>query len=252
MVDTPTAQVVIPARMESSRLPGKVLADIDGKPMLRHVCERSARARLVSSVSVATDSPQVAEHVRDWGFSVHMTSPDAPSGTARIASVLDKLDSQIIVNVQGDEPLIEPELIDEVIVALRDSDAAVATPVYPIAALGDIQDPNVVKVVVDSAGRAMYFSRSPVPYVRDAQEQDWPAAVQFWGHVGLYGFRRSALAAYPALPVGELETSERLEQLRFLEAGIDILTVRTESPSMGVDTPDDLERVRRKFAEGRA
>ena len=252
MVDTPTAQVVIPARMDSSRLPGKMLADIAGKPMLRHVCERSAQARLVSSVSVATDSPQIAEHVRDWGFLVHMTSPDAPSGTARIASVLDKLDSQIIVNVQGDEPLIEPGLIDKVVTALRASDAAVATPVYPIVGPSDIQDPNVVKVVVDSAGRAMYFSRSPVPHVRDASVQDWPRTVQFWGHVGLYGFKRSALAAYPALPAGELETSERLEQLRFLEAGIAIQTVRTQSQPVGVDTPDDLERVRRIFAERKA
>ena len=181
MADPLTAQVVIPARMDSSRLPGKVLADISGKPMLRHVCERSARARLVSSVSVATDFPQIADHVRDWGFAVHMTSPDAPSGTARIASVLDKLDSQIIVNVQGDEPLIEPGLIDEVILALRDSDAAIATPVYPLAAPGDIRDPNVVKVVIDSAGRAMYFSRSAVPHVRDVAQEAWPTAVQFWG-----------------------------------------------------------------------
>jgi 3-deoxy-manno-octulosonate cytidylyltransferase (CMP-KDO synthetase) len=252
VAENATAQVVIPARMDSSRLPGKVLADINGKPMLRHVCERSARARLVSSVSVATDSPQIAEQVRDWGFPVHMTSPDAPSGTARIASVLDKLDSQIIVNVQGDEPLIEPGLIDQVVMALRDSDAVVATPVYPLTAPDDIEDPNVVKVVVDSAGRAMYFSRSAVPHVRDTEAQDWPQTTRFWGHVGLYGFRRSALEAYPALPVGELETSERLEQLRFLEAGIAIQTVRTESPSVGVDTPEDLERVRRVFAEGRA
>ena len=248
MAETNTAQVVIPARMESSRLSGKVLAGIAGKPMLRHVCERSARARLVSSVSVATDSPQISEQVQDWGFTVHMTASNLPSGTARIASVLDKLEAEIIVNVQGDEPLIEPELIDQVVEALHDSDVTVTTPIYPLSASNDVHDPNVVKVVVDHNGRAMYFSRNSIPHVRDTKHEAWLDSTRFWGHVGLYGFRRSVLAAYPTLPAGELETIERLEQLRFLEAGIAIQTVRAERPSVGVDTPADLERVRRLFS----
>jgi len=253
MVDTPTAEVVIPARMDSSRLPGKVLADISGKPMLRHVCERSARARLISSVSVATDSPEIAEQVRDWGFAVYMTSPDAPSGTSRIASIADKLDADLVVNVQGDQPLVEPQLIDDLVECLRGNEKIdIATPIWRIDDPADLADPSIAKVVVDLEGRAMYFSRSPVPHVRDAELLDWPRVAKMYGHYGIYAFKRATLVEFNrAFPTGPLERAERLEQIGFLEGGYRIHAVKTDFRQVAVDTPEDLERVRQLVSSGK-
>jgi 3-deoxy-manno-octulosonate cytidylyltransferase (CMP-KDO synthetase) len=251
--DSPIAEVVIPARMESSRLPGKVLADIAGKPMLRHVCERSAKARLVSSVSVATDSRQIAEQVTDWGFSVHMTSPDAPSGTARIASIADRFDADLLVNVQGDQPLVEPQLIDDLIECLLGNEEIdVATPIWRIDDPADLTDPSIAKVVVDLEGRAMYFSRSPVPHVRDVDLRDWPMVTEMYGHYGIYAFKRMTLVEFNrTYPTGPLEQAERLEQIGFLEGGYRIHAVKTKFRQVAVDTPKDLERVRQLVSAGK-
>jgi 3-deoxy-manno-octulosonate cytidylyltransferase (CMP-KDO synthetase) len=236
--------VVIPARLESTRLPRKIMADIAGKPMLRHVCEQASRARLPREVYVATDSQEVAEAVEQWGFRAVVTASDIPSGTARIASIVGTLDSDIIVDVQSDEPMIDPGLIDAIVEAFDGTEADVVTPVFAIESLADLHDPGLVKAVRGHRGRALYFSRSPIPHVRDVEPSQWLDRATFWGHIGVYGFRRSVLDGYNSLREGLLENVERLEQLRLLEAGLEIDTIVSKHRPIGVDTFEDLVRVR--------
>ena len=174
-----------------------------------------------------------------------MTSEDCPSGTDRIASVIDNLDADIIVNVQGDEPLIPSDVVDRLVTALENSTADVATPVYPITTLDDLTNPNVVKVVRAADGTALYFSRSPVPYVRDVDQQDWMSQSDFWGHAGVYAYRRSVLQEFQSLPKGRLERAEKLEQLRLMEAGKSFLAVEIDYRPQAVYIPADLETVNR-------
>jgi len=238
------AIVVIPARLESTRLPRKVLADIHGNPMLWHVYQRVKQCSLPSDVLVVTDSEEIAQHVNDWGGQAMMSSPNCSCGTERIASVADQLDADIVVNVQADEPLIAPDLVDELIRRCRSSDADMVTPVVKIKSAEILESNTTVKVVVRPDGTALYFSRSPVPFVRDVDPKRWIQYTDFWLHVGTYAFRREALLEYVKWPEGPLERLEKLEQLRFLEAGKKILTFETQHQSIGVDTQDDLEKVR--------
>ena len=235
---------IIPARYQSSRLPGKALADIGGRPMIEHVYRRASAASSVSSVLVATDDERILEVVRAFGGVACLTSPDHPSGTDRLAEVAAALASEIVVNVQGDEPLIEPSMIDEAVEPLlADPMVVMSTLRKRIDDESELRNPNVTKVVVDREGYALYFSRAPIPFAR----ADRPAA-RAWRHVGLYVYRRDCLLQLAALPPSELEQSEALEQLRALEHGIRILAVETQHDSIGVDTPEDLERVRRLMA----
>ena len=232
---------IIPARYQSSRLPGKALADIAGRPMIEHVYRRVAGASSVSSVLVATDDERILEAVRAFGGVACLTSPDHPSGTDRLAEVAAELGSEIIVNVQGDEPLIEPSMIDEAVEPLlADPMVVMSTLRRRIEDEAELRNPHVTKVVVDRDGYALYFSRAPIPHTRTGNP---PARA--WRHVGLYVYRRDCLLQLAALPPSELEQSEALEQLRALEHGIRILAVETNHDSIGVDTPEDLERVRR-------
>lgn len=242
------AIVVIPARLESTRLPGKVLADIHGNPMLWHVYQRVKQCSLPSDVLVVTDSEEIAQHVNDWGGQAMMSSPECSCGTERIASIANQLDADIVVNVQGDEPLIAPDLVDELIRRCRSSDADMVTPVVKIESAEILESNTTVKVVVRPDGTALYFSRSPVPYIRDADPKTWPLSTDFWLQVGTYAFRREVLLEYMTWPEGTLEMLEKIEQLRFLEAGKKILTFETHHQSIAVDTPDDLEKVRRIMA----
>ena len=212
--------------------------------MLWHVYQGVSKAKQVSEIWVLTDSEEVYEEATSWGAKTLMTSPDCPSGTARIASVMEQLASDIVVNVQGDEPMISGEIVDAVVTALEESDADTATPVYRIFKAEEIADPNLVKVVRDAAGRALYFSRSPIPHVRDVALDEWSGATTFWGHVGLYAYRRKTLLEYLDLPEAKLEAAEKLEQLRLLESGKRIMTVEIDQRLYGVDTPADLERVK--------
>lgn len=247
-------RVVIPARYASTRLPGKPLADIAGRPMIVRVAEAASRAR-ADGVWVATDDERVAAAVRRHGFEAIMTRADHASGTDRIAEVADHLhwdDADVVVNVQGDEPLLDPALIDAVAMALRgDPDAAMATAAHPVAAAGDFFNPNVVKVVCDVRGRALYFSRAPIPWDRDrfATSPDClPADLPALRHIGLYAYRVSFLRRFGLLAASPLERSESLEQLRALWHGYPIQVVSVDHPpAPGVDTPEDLERVRRLF-----
>jgi 3-deoxy-manno-octulosonate cytidylyltransferase (CMP-KDO synthetase) len=241
-----TAVAVIPARYHSTRLPGKALAAIDGRPMIEHVYRRASDARTIASVIVATDDERIATAVRAFGGSVRLTSPAHPSGTDRLAEVAASLTCDLIVNVQGDEPLIEPAMIDEAVMPFAsDGQLEMSTLRQRLDDPADLHNPNVTKVVVDRDGYALYFSRAPIPYVRDGQP---PARA--WRHVGLYVYRRDCLLRLASLAPTELERSEALEQLRALEHGIRIKAVETRYDAIGVDTPDDLERVRRVFAAG--
>ena len=240
-----SAVVIIPARLQSTRLPRKVLLDIAGKPMLQHVCERASQAHLPSAVLVATDSQVVVDAVSGWGFRAILTDPNLPSGTARIASIIDRVHADIVVNVQGDQPFVEPDLIDDLVQSFSSADVDIVTPVWRITHVADLTDAGIAKVVRAHDGRALYFSRSPIPFVRDADMSEWPESITFWGHYGVYGFRRKVLLDFSvSLPAGLLTQAEKLEQLAFLEAGYQIHTIETKYRQMAVDTAEDLERVR--------
>ncbi|HEX2769012.1 MAG TPA: 3-deoxy-manno-octulosonate cytidylyltransferase [Geobacteraceae bacterium] len=240
---------IIPARFASVRFPGKVLADILGKPMVQHVYERTAKAAMVSEVIVATDDERVAAAVRTFGGRVEMTDKGHETGTDRLAEVAARLDSDIIVNVQGDEPLIEPAMIDEAIKPLvEDSSVLMGTLKSRIKTLHDFLSQNVVKVVTDRAGFALYFSRSPLPNFRDKwndlkDEKFVSGKILCYKHVGLYVYRRDFLLQYARMSPTFLELAEKLEQLRVLENGYRIKVVETEFETIGVDTPGDLEKV---------
>lgn len=215
--------------------------------MLQHVWERAAQARYLTHVVIATDDERIAAEARRFGAIVRMTRPDHPSGTDRAAEVASAGEADVVVNIQGDEPLIDPAAIDAAVLALlADPEIPMATLKKLIEMPGEIADPNVVKVVTDRADNAIYFSRSMIPYLRD------DARTAHYKHIGLYVYRRDFLLAYPDLPVGPLEQAERLEQLRALENGYKIRVVETDYESLGVDTPADLERVARLFESGRA
>ncbi|MCK5716516.1 MAG: 3-deoxy-manno-octulosonate cytidylyltransferase [Thiomargarita sp.] len=242
--------VVIPARLASSRLPHKVLADINGHPMLWHVYQRCLQAKKVAEVHIATDSEEVAQTVRKWGGTVWMTDSNCMSGTERIVSILDKLEADIIVNVQGDQPLIEPKIIDTLIHIFETNNPIpdIVTPAYLIEN-DDIFNPNIVKIIRRHDGYALYFSRHPLPYVRDIKPENWSQTTPFFGHVGIYGYRRHLLESYHSFPKSPLEESEKLEQLRFLQAGKSILTFITPHNSISVDTQLDLDKVRAQYQE---
>jgi 3-deoxy-manno-octulosonate cytidylyltransferase (CMP-KDO synthetase) len=235
---------VIPARFASSRFPGKALALVAGKPMLEHVWERATKSRYLSDVVVATDDERIAAVVRKFGGRVRMTSAQHATGTDRLAEVASAEEAALYVNIQGDEPLIDPDAIDAAVLSvLGDESVAMGTLKRQIVNPSDIGDPNVVKVVTNLLGDAIYFSRYPIPY-----EREGPSRTQHYKHVGLYVYRREFLLSYPDLSVGPLEQAERLEQLRALENGYRIRVEKTEYESLGVDTPEDLERVNKLFA----
>lgn len=238
-----TAIVAIPARMESSRFPGKILENLRGKPMLWHVCQGVSKAKTISAAWVITDSTEILEQALSWGVQACLSAKDCASGTDRIASVMDKLNADIIVNVQGDEPLIEGQVVDTLVHELENSKADVATPVYRINSMEDITNPNIVKVVRAMDGTALYFSRSPIPHVRDIDSNQWAASADYWGHTGIYAYKNQLLRDYTKLPTGTLEQVEKLEQLRILEAGRTILTVEIGYRPQAVDVPADLELV---------
>jgi 3-deoxy-manno-octulosonate cytidylyltransferase (CMP-KDO synthetase) len=234
---------VIPARFHSTRFPGKVLAPIASKTMLQHVYERASLSQYLSSTIIATDDDRIYAAARGFGARVRMTRSDHASGTDRAAEVASAENAEIVVNIQGDEPLIDPAAIDAAILPLaQEPDILMATLKKRIEDPREITDPNVVKVVTNHAGDAVYFSRCPIPYDRDRS-----AATPYFKHIGLYVYQRDFLLNYSALPVGRLEQSERLEQLRALENGYSIRVVETEYESLGVDTPEDLHRVSQLF-----
>ena len=234
---------VIPARYASTRFPGKPLAPIAGRPMIQHVVERVRQARLVSRVVVATEDDRVKAAAESFGAEALITRHDHRTGTDRVAEVAAHTSADIYVNVQGDEPLIDPAAIDAVVSAMLDDDSIqIATPCTAIIEPKDIMDPNIVKVARDFEGNGLYFSRAPIPWVLDTGGGD-SFTVRHWKHIGLYAFRREALLEFPTLPPGELERIEQLEQLRWLENGFPIRAVETDYDAVSVDVPADVDRV---------
>lgn len=234
---------VIPARFASTRFPGKALATLDGKPILQHVYERASQARYLSALVIATDDERIASAARAFSAPVRMTRSDHVSGTDRVAEAASADPAEVVVNIQGDEPLIDPAAIDAAVLALLNGDSIpMSTLKKRIEHPDEIANPNVVKVVTARNGDAIYFSRSPIPHYRGG-EGAAPADQPHFKHIGLYVYRRQFLLSYSDLPVGPLERAEKLEQLRALENGYRIKVAETEYESLGVDTPEDLERV---------
>jgi 3-deoxy-manno-octulosonate cytidylyltransferase (CMP-KDO synthetase) len=240
-----SAVAIIPARLRSTRLPGKALALIAGRPMVAHVAERTRRARGLARVIVATDDAGIEAAVAGTGAEVVLTRADHASGTDRLAEVARDLDADIVVNVQGDLPLLDPRMVERLVARLADDPGLpMATLVAPLRDEAEWRSPHVVKVVVALDGRALYFSRSPVPFDRDGTRP--PDDALGWRHIGMYAYRRDVLLRLAALPPSPLERRERLEQLRALEHGITIGVVEWTGagPVIEVDTADDLERAR--------
>ena len=237
---------VIPARFSSTRFPGKVLALIAGKTMLQHVYERAARSTYLTSILIATDDDRVYSAAKNFGARVRMTRSDHLSGTDRVAEAASAVDAEIIVNIQGDEPLIDPAAIDAAILPMvHEPELVMGTLKKRIEDACEITDPNVVKVVTNHAGDAIYFSRCAIPFEREKSVN-----TPYFKHIGLYAYRRTFVPIFAALPPTPLEVAESLEQLRALEHGYRIHAVLTDIESVEVDTPEDLERVRRLVAMG--
>jgi len=232
---------VIPARYASTRLPGKPLVPLAGKPMIQRVYERAKQAARVSRIIVATDDERIVKAVEGFGGEARMTRSDHRTGTERVAEVAAREEGDVFVNVQGDEPLLDPVAVDTAIASLLEEPAAaISTVATPITTPADIMDPNVVKTVLDFDGNALYFSRAPIPWVRDTSSK---VQVRHLKHLGLYVFQREALLEYPTLPQGELERIEQLEQLRWLENGWKIRVAEVEHDAVSVDVPEDVARV---------
>jgi 3-deoxy-manno-octulosonate cytidylyltransferase (CMP-KDO synthetase) len=234
---------IIPARYSSTRLEAKVLADIAGKPMIRHVWERARLSLLLDDLIIACDDERVADIARGFGANVVLTAKGHASGTDRIAEVVNPMDDvKIIINIQGDEPLIHPTMIDNVVAYLLGKDSVpMATIVKKITDPNLVNDPNVVKVVVDKDNFALYFSRAPIPFLATNSEVKSPA---YYKHIGLYGYTKDFLFTYKNLKISDLEKTEKLEQLRVLEEGYKIKVIETKYDTIGVDTADDLEKVK--------
>lgn len=228
---------VIPARYGSSRFPGKPLAKILDKPMIQHVYERVSESELLDQVIVATDHEDIKEVVESFGGQVVMTRTDHETGSDRIAEVTAKVEGDFFVNIQGDEPLIHHEIIDALVKEAKNSPNAVVTAKTKIKSLEDVENPNVVKVISDHQDRAIYFSRSPIPYNRSK------VPFTYYKHLGIYGYPKEVLNEFVKLPQSSLESTEMLEQLRLLENGYTVKVVETSYDAVGVDTPEDIEKV---------
>ncbi len=235
---------VIPARYSSKRLPAKPLLNLAGKSMIQRVYEQAKKSKLLNSVIVATDDERIVAAVKKFGGEVLLTSSDIQSGSDRVAAIAQKLEGDIFVNIQGDEPLIPPPLIDEAVqLLLEDKDVPVSTLIRLINDEKELWDPNVVKVVVNKQMEALYFSRSVIPFVRDASKDEWLTSHSFYKHIGIYAYRKNFLLAYTNLSKSKLEETEKLEQLRILEHGYTIKVGITTHESISVDTSADAERV---------
>jgi 3-deoxy-manno-octulosonate cytidylyltransferase (CMP-KDO synthetase) len=238
--------IVIPARFASTRLPGKPLISLAGKTMIQRVYERAKMAKRAHLVVVATDDERIVKAVQEFGGEARMTRADHRTGTERVAEVAAHIEGDIFVNAQGDEPLLDPAAVDTAIEALMEEPAAsIATVATPLKVLADVMDPNVVKTVLDFEGNALYFSRAPIPWVRDTAAK---VHVKYWKHLGLYVFQRDVLMEYPTLPQGELERIEQLEQLRWMENGWKIRVAEVEHDAVSVDVPEDVQRVEKLLA----
>jgi len=253
--------IAIPARLESKRFPNKVLKNINGQPMLKRVLDRCSKCEVESEIIVCTDSEEIKKNVIDWGYEIKLTSKNCNSGSQRIASVIDELvlrtygfkkdslqkknleeilNNTLVINVQGDQPFINPKLISKIHESfIKNPQFEVITPVYKLNN-DDIHDPNVVKTLISKNGKALYFSRSAIPHIRGIDPSLWYKHYSYWGHIGIYGYRASILSKWNSIPASKLEEVESLEQLRLIDFGINIDTFKTDSYSISVDTEEQF------------
>lgn len=240
---------IIPARYGSTRFPGKPLAIINGKPMIQRVYEQAMKSKL-DAVYVATDDVRIADAVMDFGGEYIMTSPNHRSGTDRCREAIDSLENQYdaVVNIQGDEPFVEPKQIDLLIEMILRDDTVLASLAKPISEADELFSPNVVKVVMDKDGKALYFSRNPIPYMRNVDNKDWMNKGFFYKHIGIYAYKTEALLQIAEMQPSALELSESLEQLRWIENGMSIRMAVTNAETISIDAPEDLEKAE-KYAQ---
>tara|TARA_A100001388_G_C28733326_1_gene482719 strand:- start:461 stop:1222 length:762 start_codon:yes stop_codon:yes gene_type:complete len=244
--------VAIPARLESSRLPNKLLADINGQPMIKRVLIQCSKAKLINELILCTDSKSLAMKANEWGFNSIITKKNFNSGSARIASVINKLaqgnqlNQILVINVQGDQPFVDPKIIDQIVILAKkyESIPDVITPIYKIKNK-DIHNPNLVKTLITNQKEILYFSRSALPYVRDKPKEDWNSYYQYWGHVGIYAYRGDILGKWDFFPESELERLEKLEQLKLIDAGIKFKALEVEGDFLSIDTQEQLEIARK-------
>lgn len=238
---------LIPARFASTRFPGKPLVDISGKTMIRRVYEQAKKADLLSEVAVATDDERIAEEIVKHGGNVVMTSGHHQSGTDRCAEAVKKMTGEwnAVINIQGDEPFILPEQINLLASLFQNPEVEIGTLVKKLSDVSDLDNPNTMKVVLDVHGNGMYFSRSPIPFIRGTEKKDWLQKNLFYKHIGIYGYRADVLAKLTLLPQGKLEIAESLEQLRWLENGYKIRTAFTTLETISIDSPEDLEKLKK-------
>lgn len=236
---------IIPARYASTRFPGKPLVDLNGRSMLERVWSAAMRSTSLDRVLIATDDERIHVEAQRIGAEAHLTSTELTSGTDRCDALLRqlRLKPDIVVNIQGDEPLLPPGVITHLVQALRNSDADVATPVTRILFPSELDDPGIVKAVRTDDGKIIYFSRAAVPFMRDVEKVKWPSLHAFWKHIGIYAYRYDSLRKHVMLPPSPLERVESLEQMRLLESGAKFIGVETESVFMSVDSPEDAHRV---------
>ena len=235
---------IIPARYASTRFPGKPLSKIGEKTMIQRVYEQCQKSSYLDEILVATDDHRIFEHVQSFSGAAVMTSTEHQSGTDRIAEAVEKKfpAAKIVVNIQGDEPFIEPSLIDSIIQPLQDGKAAIATACKRIKDSESIFNPNTVKVIFNQKKEALYFTRSPIPHIRNTIKEDWLGKGVFYKHIGIYGFQKAVLMEITQAPMSVLEKLEALEQLRWLDLGYTLYVEETEHESIGIDTPEDLEK----------
>ncbi len=236
---------IIPARYASTRFPGKPLVSIQGKPMVQHVYEKVTQSGLFEKVIVATDDNRIQKAVEEFGGEVALTDVNHQSGTDRCGEVINKLEEvfDVVVNIQGDEPFIKQEQLEDLVSLFRKTPAQIGTLKKELSNSEDVFNPNIVKVVDGLDKRALYFSRNPIPFVRDFEQKDWLSKQKFYKHIGLYGYRFDVLKELVQLQSSMLEMSESLEQLRWLENGYQIFIAETKFESIGIDTPDDLSKI---------
>jgi len=243
---------VIPARLGSTRFKAKVIANLLGKPVIQHVWENAKKARTLDDLVIACDDESIMRVVQEFGGKAVYTSVDQPSGTDRLAEVVNPLDVDIAVNIQGDEPLMKPIMIDNLVIALQEEKIAqMATVIKKIGDDSELTNSNIVKAVIDKNGYALYFSRYAIPYNRTGEDEENKKRPKYYKHIGLYAFRKEFLFTFRNLPKSSLETAEELEQLRVLENGYKIKTVETTFDTIGVDTPEDLKRVEEELLKER-
>ena len=248
--------IAVPARLESSRLPNKVLCDIGGKPMIQRVLDQCSLSKLSNNLVLCCDDKNLLKKSESWGYKGFLTSKKCSSGSARIASIVEKLvgnkppEKTLIINVQGDQPFLDPKIIDK-IVEFSDSKEEipeVVTPIYKIFD-EDIHNPNLVKTLISNSKEIIYFSRSPLPYIRDVSKENWSKECQYWGHVGIYGYRGDILMRWESLPESNLEKLEKLEQLRLIDSGIKFHGFEVEGNFISIDTKEQLFHARKIFMD---